>query len=119
MAEGEKAALTDEQRRALLVLGYLFLRMGHFERAKKLYAALLALNPDDNWAHRSMAAALVALGDGSGALTHIDKALGTAPLSSRDNALHLLKARALWRTGRSDEAKNAVNAWIAAGGSRQ
>lgn len=119
MAEGEKATLTDEQRRALLVLGYLFLRMGHFERAKKLYAALLALNPDDNWAHRSMAAALVALGDGSGALTHIDKALGTAPLSSRDNALYLLKARALWRTGRSDEAKNAVNAWIAAGGSRQ
>ena len=66
-----------------------------------------------------MAAALLALGDGGGALEHIDRIVGAAPLPSRDAALHLLKARALWLTGRADEAKNAVNAWIAAGGGRQ
>ena len=34
MAEEESAALSGEQRRALLVLGYLFLRMGQSARAK-------------------------------------------------------------------------------------
>ena len=101
MAGGESSPLSGEQRRALLVLGYLFLRMGQFARAKKLFAALLALE------------------HGGGALEHIDRIVGAAPLSSRDAALHLLKARALWLTGRTDEAKNAVNAWIAAGGGRQ
>lgn len=119
MAGGESSPLSGEQRRALRVLGYLFLRMGHFARAKKLFAALLALDSGDAWTRRSLAAALLALGDGGGALEHIDNIMGAAPLSSRDAALYLLKARALWLTGRADEAKNAVNAWIAAGGGRQ
>ena len=110
MAGGESSPLSGEQRRALLVLGYLFLRMGQFARAKKLFAALLALEPADGQARRCMAAALLALGAGGGALEH---------MPSREAALHLLKARALWLTGRADEAKNAVNAWIAAGGGRQ
>ena len=118
MTEDESAALSGEQRRALLVLGYLFLRMGQFARAKKLFAALLALDPGDAWARRSLAAAFLALGDGAAALEHIDKVMGTAPPPSRDAALHLLKARALWLTGRADEAKNAVNAWLAAVGER-
>ena len=65
MTEDESAALSGEQRRALLVLGYLFLRMGQFARAKKLFAALLALDPGDAWARRSLAAAFLALGDGA------------------------------------------------------
>ena len=85
----------------------------------RILAALLALEPADGQARRCMAAALLALGDGGGALEHIDRIVGAAPLPSRDAALHLLKARALWLTGRADEAKNAVNAWIAAGGGRQ
>lgn len=119
MAEGDHAPLSGEQRRAMLVLGYLFLRMGQFTRAKKLFAALLALDSADGWAHRCLAAALLALGDGSGALEHLDRVTGTAPLPSRDAALYLLKARALWLTGRADEAKNAMNAWLATGGGRQ
>ncbi len=119
MAEGEGSPLSGEQRRALLVLGYLFLRMGQFARAKKLFTALIALDSGDAWARRCLAAALLALGDGASALEHINKGMGTAPPSSRDAALYLLKARALWLTGRADEAKNAVNAWFAAGGGRQ
>ena len=75
MAEGESAPLGGEQRRALLVLGYLFLRMGQFTRAKKLFTALLALDSDDAWARRCLAAALLALGDGASALEHINKGL--------------------------------------------
>lgn len=38
---------TPGQRRALQVLGHLFLRMGQFQRARKLALALLALDPAD------------------------------------------------------------------------
>lgn len=40
------------------------------------------------------------------------------PLASRDAVLHLLRARALWQAQRPDEARNALNAYLAAGGSR-
>ena len=38
--------------------------------------------------------------------------------ASRDAVLHLLRARALWQTRRTDEARNALNAYLAAGGGR-
>lgn len=115
----EEAVLTASQQRALLMLGYLYLRMGQGKRARKLFAALVALDKDDGWARRGLAAACLALGEGEAALEHIDKAIGSTPLPSRDAALHLLRARALWLTGRTDEAQNAVHAWLAAGGARQ
>lgn len=118
MAEGERNCLSVEQRRALLVLGSLFLRMGQFARAKKLFAALTALDPDDAWTARCLAFAHLGLNEGEKALEQLDRAIGNRPLPSRDAALHLLRARALWLSGRADEAKNAVNAWIAAGGVR-
>ena len=37
MAGGESSPLSGEQRRALLVLGYLFLRMGQFARGAGTY----------------------------------------------------------------------------------
>ena len=44
--------------------------------------------------------------------------LAGGPLASRDAVLHLLRARALWQAQRPDEARNALNAYLAAGGSR-
>lgn len=118
MAGGESSPLSGEQRRALQVLGYLFLRMGHFARAKKLFAALLALDSGDVWTRRALAAAHLATGDGAAALEQLDLSMPGGPLPSRDAALYLLKARALWLAGRADEAKNAVNAYLSAGGGR-
>lgn len=118
MAEGENVSLSTEQRRALLVLGSLFLRMGQFARAKKLFAALSALDRNDAWTARCLAVAYLGLNEGEKALEQLDRAIGNNPLPSRDAALHLLRARALWLNNRPDEAKNAVNAWIAAGGGR-
>lgn len=48
MAEAT-SPLTTGQGRALQVLGHLFLRMGQFQRARKLALALLALDPADLW----------------------------------------------------------------------
>ncbi len=110
--------LTQNQRLALLMLGYLYLRMGLDKRAEKLFVALTALDENDGRARRGLAAACLALGKGEAALEHVDRAIGSAPLPSRDAPLYLLRAKALWLIGRTDEAKNAVNAWTASGGSR-
>ena len=56
MAEAT-SPLTTGQGRALQVLGHLFLRMGQFQRARKLALALLALDPADLWARRCLAVA--------------------------------------------------------------
>ena len=108
--------LTQSQRRALMVLGHLYLRMGHFGRVRKLALALLALNPDDAWARRCLAVALLKEGDAERALEQLNMLLTGAPLPSRDAALYLVKAQALWQMGRAAEARNAMNAYLAAGG---
>lgn len=117
MAEAT-SPLTTGQGRALQVLGHLFLRMGQFQRARKLALALLALDPADLWARRCLAVAWLELGDSERALEQLDLVLAGGPLASRDAVLHLLRARALWQAQRPDEARNALNAYLAAGGSR-
>ena len=100
MAEAT-SPLTTGQGRALQVLGHLFLRMGQFQRAR-----------------RCLAVAWLELGDPERALEQLDLVLAGGPLASRDAVLHLLRARALWQAQRPDEARNALNAYLAAGGSR-
>ncbi|MDY5429557.1 tetratricopeptide repeat protein [Desulfovibrio sp.] len=117
MAEAT-SPLTTGQGRALQVLGHLFLRMGQFQRARKLAMALLALDPADLWARRCLAVAWLELGDPERALEQLNLVLAGGPLASRDAVLHLLRARALWQAQRPDEARNALNAYLAAGGSR-
>lgn len=104
--------LTTEQRKTLDILGYLFLRMGQFERARRVFSALAALDPDDRWARRNLAAIDVHDGDGASALRHLQASMSGEPLSSRDAALHLLRAKALWLEGRKDEARRAVDEFM-------
>ena len=111
MAE-QAVNLTLEQRSALNVLGYLFLRMGLFERARRVFSALAALNPHDHWAQRNLAAIAMHAGDGAAALSHLQQALAEGPLATTDAALHLVRAKALWMEGRKNEAKNAVNEFL-------
>ena len=107
MAEAT-SPLTTGQGRALQVLGHLFLRMGQFQRARKLALALLALDPADLWARRCLAVAWLELGDPERALEQLDLVLAGGPLASRDAV----------QAQRPDEARNALNAYLAAGGSR-
>lgn len=118
MADHATSPLDGRGRRALHVLGHLFLRMGRFVQARKLFAALLALDGGDRQARASLAAACLSLGEGAEALKHADLAIGAGPLSTRDAALHLIRARALSLCGRGAEAAAAVEAWLAAGGRR-
>lgn len=108
-----KTTLTGNQMRSLQAYGYLLLRMGLFERAQRLFRALGALDPDDRWVLRNLAYTSLLTGNPQAALDYLRRAIGQAPLPSDDAVLHLLKAQALWRLERKDEAQNSVNTYLA------
>ena len=121
--------LQRQHRETLLILGYMYLRMGELERAGRLFAALIALTGEragvsgtqaldslDRLAHASMAEVDLERDDPGAALDNLHKAMDGRVLSSREAALHLLRARALWRQDRREEARQAVDAFIGLGG---
>jgi len=121
--------LERQHRETLLILGYMYLRMGELERAGRLFAALIALAGErvgssgapildslDRLAHASMAAVDLERDEPGAALDNLRKAMDARVLSSREAALHLLRARALWRQDRREEARQAVDAFIGLGG---
>lgn len=112
------SSLSAEQRKTLYILGYLFLRMGLFDRAKRVFSALAALDPKDRWTRRNLAAIEVQEGNGAAALRHLQASMEGEALSSRDAALHLLRAKALWLEERKDEAHRAVDEFIHLAGGR-
>lgn len=123
-------SLERHHRETLLVLGYLYLRTGELERAGRLFSAIIALAEDvtvpdsgqsmpdalDRLAYASLAAVDLERGDPGAALAHLHKAIDGRILSSREAALHLLRAQALWRQDRQSEARQAVEAFIGLGG---
>ena len=121
--------LQRQHRETLLILGYMYLRMGELERAGRLFAALIAVSGErtgssgtpgldflDRLAHASMAMVDLERDDPGSALDNLHKAMDGRVLSSREAALHLLRARALWRQDRREEARQAVDAFIGLGG---
>lgn len=109
--------IAPECRNTLQILGYLYLRMGRNDSARRTFAALAALLPPDapraeaSWVQRNLAAVAVAEGDGAAALEYLHKAMDGLPLSSADAALHLLRAQALWQQERHDEARAALDTY--------
>jgi tetratricopeptide (TPR) repeat protein len=105
--------LDREQIISLRVLGFLYLRLGFADRAARLFQALLVLLPEDVEATLSLSAALLENGNAEAALNLLE-----APLLAADPAdpiRLLLKARALWRLQRNEEAFLVMNRYLAAG----
>ena len=95
----------------LHVLGYLFLRMGQFARARRLFAALVALEPGNILARCSLAHACIELGDGEAAV-HTLTGLGPGdPIPGGDATLYLLLARAHTLLEEDLPAREAVAAF--------
>jgi predicted Zn-dependent protease len=104
--------LSGDEQLSLRILGFLYLRLGFFDRAARLFRALLALCPEDAAVARSLAAAQLEAGNPESALELLEK----PPLAglSGEALLLLLKARALWRLERSAEARAAMDDYLAA-----
>jgi tetratricopeptide (TPR) repeat protein len=87
--------LSAEHRDALRLLGYLLLRQNHAEDAVAVFRGLLATGPDDRHAHRALIYSYLAVDDAERAAT-----------------IHLLRAQALWRLGRPEEARDALQRFV-------
>lgn len=116
--------LAQDQRATLSILGYLFYRMGRLDSAAKVFAALVALAPaeaDDEITRRAcatLAAIEVEQGRGQEALPLLRRVTEGRILPSREAALHLLRARALWQQGRHEEARAAADDYLYLAGVR-
>lgn len=110
------APVTADERKTLSVLAFLFLRMGMDERARGIYEALAELSAPESsdwrFAHAGVAAVELELGNARAALEHLKQAIKSGPLSTKEAALHLLKAQALWQMGRRDEAQLARDEYL-------
>ena len=92
------------------LLAYMSLRFGAFAKAETLYAALLALAPDDADAAKGVAWARLEDGRPQAALDALDQVTGPGEPGT---VVQLLRARALARLGRADDAGVAMRAFIA------
>ena len=105
----EEPRLDEGQWTALSVLGFLYLRLGDWERAERLWKALAAIRPGDESALASLAAAALGRGDWAAALERLER----IPAGAGDH-LRLMKAQALWNLGRNGEAEAAAAEYLAA-----
>ena len=62
------AGLSGDQKKSLHVLAYMLFRMGQQDRARKIYAALVSLAPEDRPDRKALSGlAAIAIGKGEGA----------------------------------------------------
>ncbi len=85
--------------------------MGQYARARRLFAALAAIDPGDLHARCSLALACIHLEDGEAALHTLVGLAPGDPLPGGDATLHLLLARAYLLTGNTQAAQQAVAAF--------
>ncbi|MBQ9407251.1 MAG: tetratricopeptide repeat protein [Desulfovibrio sp.] len=104
-------ALSKRQKRALRVLGFLFLRMGQYVRARRLFAALAALDHGDLHARCALAYACIQLGDGEAALHTLTGLAPGDPVPGGDAMLHLLLARVHTLIGDAQAARESIAAF--------
>lgn len=108
--------LTEDEKKTLSVLAFLFFRMGMEDRARRFYETIAELStpgtPDFRFAKAGLAAAALEAGDAETALREVREALASGPLSTRDATLHWLRSRALWALGRKEEARAARETFL-------
>ena len=100
--------LDKNSKSALHVLGYLFLRMGKFARARRLFEALSVIDPNDLRIRQSLAYACIQMSDGEAAI-HVLSGLALEDGANTEHAsIHLLLAKAHKLLGHDQEAQESV-----------
>lgn len=116
MTQNAMPNLTEDEKKTLSVLAFLFFRLGMEDRARRFYETIAELSapgtPDFRFAKAGLAAAALEAGDAETALREVREALAGGPLSSRDATLHWLRSRALWALGRKEEARAARETFL-------
>ncbi|MBQ7739042.1 MAG: tetratricopeptide repeat protein [Desulfovibrionaceae bacterium] len=107
----DSSQLNKNSKRALQILGYLFLRMGQFARARRLFAALNALDPQDPIIRQSLAYAAIQMNDGEAAIHALSGIIVDDDTNKGHATIHLLLARAHKLLGEDKEAQESMAAF--------
>jgi len=102
------ARLPDDERMLILLLAFVHLRQGMPLKAETLYAALVALDPDDTLAAKGLAWAQLESGRPKATLATLDRVSGPHEPSA---VVQLLRARALAQLDLLDDARVAMRAF--------
>lgn len=106
--------IIDEQK-SLHILGYLYFRMGLYEKAERLLKALLVVtenNPHDRSVFALLASICILQKKGSPALEYLENVFDSNVLTGKKVIYYLLKAQALFLEERNDEAKNMWDMYL-------
>ena len=107
--------LDPNSKRALQILGFLFLRMGQFARARRLFAALSVIDPEDIQVRQSLAYACVQMNDPEGAMHALSGMVIEDDHSPIQASMHLLLAKTHMLLGEEKAAQESMAAfWKAA-----
>lgn len=103
--------LQTEHRDALRLLGYYLLRQNRAADAVAVFRGLHATDRGDHHAHRSLIYAHLANDEAERALD-VAGSYVPQPDEPLAAAIHLLRAQALWRLGRPQEAREDLDRFI-------
>lgn len=107
--------LTADEQKSLHILGYLYFRMGLYEKAERLLKALLIVtenNPQERSVFALLAAVSIMQKKGAAALEYLENVFDGNVLTGRKVIYYLLKAQALFLENRSDEARNMLDMYL-------
>lgn len=107
--------LSLEEQKSLHVLGYLYYRMGLYDRAEKLLKSLLIMTENSPY-DKSVFALAAALGilqkNGAEALEYLQNLFDGTVFTGKKACYYLLKAQALYLEERRDEAKDMLDMYL-------
>lgn len=103
--------LSAGHRDVLRLLGYFLLRQDRAADAVAVFRGLLATDPEDRHAQRALIYAYLAAGEPERALEQAGS-YNPRPHEPRAATIHLMRAQALWRLGRPEEAREALQRFI-------
>lgn len=107
--------LTLEEQKTLHVLGYLYFRMGFFDKAEHLFMAVLILThnmPYDKNIFALLASIAISQKNGKQALDYLQYVFDGSLITGKKIIYYLLKAQALWLEQRYDEAKHILHEYL-------
>lgn len=90
-------------------LGYLYARHGQDRRGLALLLIASQVADQDPGVLKTLAAAFIAMGQGSRALAALDRA---EALGETGPTLDLLRSRALWADGETEEARRVFRGYV-------
>ncbi len=103
-AKNVSNTLTPEEIKVLEMLAFLYINLDYLDKAEKTVNAILVVEPSNIWAVYAFAVISFKKGDYNSTVVLVDKLLKKKSIQFSVNELKKLKARALFRMHKSDEA---------------